>query len=486
MAAEPTITHPRVQFLPPRIRDQVVGSVLPGLGASAGVLALAGSFAVSLWVVLAAAERRSFLSAPARRDFAPWLVGPLRHRLHSLTPDTVTLRTELTVALGLLLLFWIVGSVLAPRVRVEWVVATLVLVHVVFVLAPPLSLTDIFNYLHYGRMGATYGRNPYLDLPLTVPQDPAYRFSNWHHLPSPYGPFFTLIGYALAPLGLVSAYWTWKVTVAVASLASLGLLWWLAVRLGRSPQRCLVFAGLNPVVLVYGLGGQHNDALMMLCAVGALALIVRGRERGSPAWDVGAGAAVVAGLAVKASLVGLVPIVILAARRRPAALCGAVAMGAVVAAVVKVVFGGRLPATGLQAGLVTPLSGPNLAGLAAGAGGASPLVRTIAHDVLAVVVVAACAVVARRRDRVVGAAAAVMLATVLALAWTVPWYVWWVLPFAALSRVKALKVAVVVVTVGLAMGAVPQMQQLIHAFGYYPTRTPVGHTAHTYFERLLK
>src|SRR4051794_17622415 len=368
MAAEPTTTSRRIPFLPLRIRPPVAGSA-PSAAAAGGVLALAGSLAVCLWVVLAASERRSFLSPPARRDFAPWLVGPLGHRLPSLTPSTVTLRTELVVALGLLGLCWLAGAALAPRVRVEWVVATLVAVHVVLALGPPLSLTDLFNYLHYGRMGATYGHNPYADLPVSVPQDAAYRFSNWHHLPSPYGPLFTLVGYALAPLPLPAAYWTWKALVAIASLGCLGLVWWLAARLGHLPQRCLVFAGLNPLVLVYGVGGEHNDALMLLCALAALALLVRGRTLGSPAWDAGAGAAGGAGAAVQPPLLGLVPIVVLGARRRPAALAGAAAMAATVADLVHGAFAGQLPATGLQAGLVTPLSAPNLAGLAAGAGG---------------------------------------------------------------------------------------------------------------------
>jgi hypothetical protein len=93
--------------------------------------------------------------------------------------------------------------------------------------------------------------------------------------------------------------------------------------------------------------------------------------------------------------------------------------------------------------------------------------------------------VAHRRERLVGACVVVMLATVLTLSWTVPWYVWWALPFAALSRLRRPKVAVVAVTVGLALGAVPQMPQLIHALGYYPTRTPVGRADHAEFERLL-
>src|SRR4051812_9678327 len=165
MAAEPTTTPHRVLILPNRIRHPVVGSaVSPALAGE--ILALSGSVAVSLWVVLAAAQRRSFLSPPARRDFAPWLVGPLGHRLPELTASTVTLRTELTIALGLLALWWLAAWALAPRVRMEWVVAALVLVHVIYALGPPLSLTDLFNYLHYGRLGALYGHNPYADLPL--------------------------------------------------------------------------------------------------------------------------------------------------------------------------------------------------------------------------------------------------------------------------------------------------------------------------------
>jgi hypothetical protein len=365
------------------------------------------------------------------------------------------------------------------------VAAALVLVHVLYALGPPLSLTDLFNYLHYGRMGASYGHNPYARLPLSAPQDPAYRFSNWHHLPSPYGPFFTLVGYALAPLSLHAAYWTWKAIAALASLGCLGLVGWLAARLGRSPQRAMAFAGLNPLVLVYGLGGDHNDALMLLCALGALACVLRGRALGSPAWDVAAGALIVAGVALKLSLLGLVPIIILGARRRPAALAGAAAMALTAWDVVHGIFGGRLPATGIQDSLVTPLSPPNLLGLLAGAGGATAQVRSAAHVVLAIVVLAACAAVAQRRERVAGASAAVMLATVLALAWTVPWYVWWLLPFAALTRAHAARAAAVVLTVALALGAVPQSTQLIHAFGYYPTRTPVGRAAHAQFERLL-
>ena len=148
----------------------------------------------------------------------------------------------------------------------------------VLLLGPPLSLTDVFNYLHYGRMAANYGTNPYAALPLTVPQDPAYRWSNWHHLPSPYGPLFTLLTEALAPLSVPAAYWVWKAVLLAASIGTLVLVAIAARRLGRSPQAAIVLVGLNPLVLVYGIGGDHNEPLMLLCGVAAVALAIIGRE----------------------------------------------------------------------------------------------------------------------------------------------------------------------------------------------------------------
>jgi len=44
-------------------------------------------------------------------------------------------------------------------------------------------------------------------------------------------------------------------------------------------------------------------------------------------------------------------------------------------------------------------------------------------------------------------------------------------------------ISVFTLAAGLAAALMPR---LIHAFGYYPTRTPVGRAAHARFERLLK
>ena len=192
-------------------------------------------------------------------------------------------------------------------------------------------------------------------------QDPAYHFSNWHHLPSPYGPLLTLLTEALAPLGLPTAYWTWKAIVLAAALGTLVLVALAARRLGRSPQAAVALVGLNPLVLVYGIGGAHNEPLMLLLGVAAVALAIVGWEARVAWWDVAAGACAVARGRLQA--VG-----------RPARACrrarlaaGACPLWGVRAAparwslaVVALVYGGHLPATGIQDRLVTPLSVPNV------------------------------------------------------------------------------------------------------------------------------
>jgi hypothetical protein len=472
-------TTPRVVALPPPRRAELAHAAL-GFGTRAAcAVALAASTVVSVAIVVAAAERPSFLSGPARHGFPAWMVGPLAHRWPSLTADRVTLEARFVGALVVLFVCWLVATALAPRLRVAWIAATLVVIHVIYLIGPPLSLTDLFNYLHYGRTGANAGLNPYVALPIATRHDAAYVYSNWHHLPSPYGPLFTLLSYALAPLPVPTAYWVFKVIIGLASLGCLAIVWWLARRLGRSPQRALAFAGLNPLVAVYGLGGAHNDALMMLGALGAVALVVAGR-------DAAGGVASVAAVALKVSTAPLVALVVLGARRRIHSLAAAAAAGVGVGVIVLAVFAGRLPAVGLQDRLATPLSIPSVLSVAAGLGGVTPGVRTITHVLLALAAAACCIAVARRRDVLIGACGALMLATVVTLAWAMPWYVGWILPFAALARRRWLAGACVVLTVWLALGAIPQMPKLVHSIGYYPTRSPVGKANHLYTEHLLK
>jgi hypothetical protein len=91
----------------------------------------------------------------------------------------------------------------------------------------------------------------------------------------------------------------------------------------------------------------------------------------------------------------------------------------------------------------------------------------------------------RERTRLIEASGAVTLAAILTLSWTMPWYVGWLLPFAALSRRPWLGVAAVIVTVWLGLIGVPQWVPLVHGLGYHPWHTDVGWAAHEFEQRLV-
>ena len=235
-----------------------------------------------LLIVLAAADRPSFLSSPSHYGFFPhWLAGPLGGLWPWFTRSPRATKSLLTVALVTMYVAYVVGLRYVPLLRARWAIATIVGVHVILLLSPPLSLTDVFNYINYGRMGMLHGLDPYTTIPALGPHsDPSYALSNWHQLLTPYGPLFTLITYAVVPLGLAGSLWTFKGLLMVLSLATILLVWRCARLLGRDPVAAIVLVGLNPLILVWGLGGDHNDFFMMFCIMLAFYLLLRARAPG--------------------------------------------------------------------------------------------------------------------------------------------------------------------------------------------------------------
>src|SRR5205807_10060831 len=97
---------------------------------------------------------------------------------------------------------------------------------------------------------------------------------------------------ALHPLGLARGHSALKPRPAAASLAIVALVWKCAERLGRDPRKAALFVGLNPVVLVFDVGGAHNDFIAIAFLMAGVYLAIAGRERIS-------GAAMVAAAAIK-------------------------------------------------------------------------------------------------------------------------------------------------------------------------------------------
>lgn len=441
------------------------------------------------WLVLAAAARPSVLSPPANRVGAPaeWTLGPLRGVLTSTSTVPDVLRTQALVALVVVGVAWLVVWVTGPALPLRVIWGAVVGAHAMLFFAPPLSLTDVFNYGLYGRMAAYHGLNPYRATPARAADDPLYQFSNWHHLRSPYGPLFTWANEGLALLGVQGWFWTWKVVVVLSSLGSVALAAAIAGRLGVSRQRVVACVGLSPLLLIHEVGGLHQDMVAMVFLLGAAWCMVRDRDADAPAWcPVLAGGLVVAAAGVKPSFAVVIGIVVLGAHRRSLAIAGAAVAGAALGAVVLFVFGGALPDIATQSLLVSPLSVPNLVGLAIGHGGADPIVRTSAQTLLVLLALAATVAVGLRRDRALGALAVVLFASVLALSWVMPWYLLWSLPFIALGRPRILAPLAVLATVWVVIGSLNMLPDILHWAGYYPTRLTTGRINHMNFQRLVK
>src|SRR5215208_6553357 len=194
--AAPARRLPRVPRRRPAATAPAIAEALLGGLSACAVVAGCAAFA------LAAAERLSFLSPPTIHGDPSWLTGPLAGRWPALPAAVASLQWGATLVLIAMTACWLLVIACARRLGLAAVVMAAVAAITVLTLAPPFSLTDTFNYLHYGRMEAIYGLNPYTHVPIDASGDPAYRWTTWHHLRSPYGPLFTLAMEALAPFGL--------------------------------------------------------------------------------------------------------------------------------------------------------------------------------------------------------------------------------------------------------------------------------------------
>ncbi|MDQ6806773.1 MAG: DUF2029 domain-containing protein, partial [Actinomycetota bacterium] len=367
---------------------------------------------------------------------------------------------------------FLTGAALAAvrALSMRTIVIAVVALHAVLLLSPPLQLTDLFNYLGYARLGALHHLNPYAHVIAAEQHDPVFGLTSWHHLRSPYGYAFTLLTYPLGLLPLPIAYWVLKTATVLASLGLIALVWRCARQLGHDPRFAVLFVAANPIFLIYELGGFHNDVFMLLPAMASISLLLDGRDRRS-------GAALMLAVAVKLTVVLLLPFLLLAVRpprRRARFLTGAALAAAPLAAVSVAAFGFAAPNLSAQTSLLTPFSVPNLVGLMVGLGGGAPgLLRVAAVAPVVVVAIMVVLVVRGRRDWL-SAAGVATLGLLACLAWLTPWYIVWVLPLAALGSSIGLRRAALASTVFLVLSFVPATETMLTQAGLNPMNTPIG------------
>ena len=369
----------------------------------------------------------------ARSDGPGWLLGVYGHGL-GVGPGAYYALLWVAFVSHLCVL------IAAPALDRRLIRGVALIIVIAFVLAPPLLSQDVFSYISYARLGALHGLNPYSHAPIELAADPSFAHVGWTESPSSYGPLFTLATYPLALISVPAALWTLKAVAAASVLALALLVARIAPSRGVEPRRGFVIVALNPLVLVHVVGGAHNDATTMLVAVAGCAAVLALREYSG-------GAAVVTAIGLKMSAAFVAPFALLGAFRRRRFLAGAALVAVAIGIAALIAFGTHAldsaELVGENQGRVSNYSIPNLLSELLGVG-IGPM-RALTAAAFAVLLLALGRWALRGGDWI-RATAWAALGLLLSSAWLLPWYIVWVLPFAALARDNRLITAVLALT----------------------------------------
>jgi len=379
------------------------------------LLAFTLAYGVLLALVNAHARARTRARAADDHDASPTGVAPTAE------PGTIADR-----------------GVLGERTLIRWAIGLVALLNLLVFIGPILLSTDVFSYIAYARMGVVHGIDPYTNGPTAIVHDPVFRYvgHDWLTVATAYGPVYTLISYPLGLIGVVGAVWGMKVYALIASAVTLMLTWRVARRRGHDRVFALLAVGGNPLYVIYGLGGAHNDLIMLALMMGAVALTLADREAS-------AGAAVVAGALVKATVAVMLPFMVLA-RRRLTPVLGALA--ALIAGGIAgyLAFGIHgidvVSALNRDSAFVSIDSFPNELAHLVGKPGVFP----VDHDLLKAALVLILVHLAYRTWRGydwVAASGWALLAISVTSTWLLAWYILWPLPLAVVTRDRRLLAA---------------------------------------------
>ncbi len=330
----------------------------------------------------------------------------------------------------------------APGPLPGLMIASVALLWALFFFTPPFAaqrLDDLNHYYFHGKMLARYGLNPYVVAPSAVAADPDYpAVAIWHWFRFNYGPLWLALAalVALVTDRLAVGVLLLRTSLAAAAVAGIGLAARLStiasakVGLGHSQGRQLLGMSwaLHPLLLVWGLSGGHNDVIVAVVLLAALALGQRGR------WQVAALAVVAAALFKPVAVVWwpmfwLAGVAAAADRRlRVGVQMVLAAFGLALVAYVPV-----WPGWATIAGSIPTqnplLAGPLVAVLRPWAGGSATAAAAVGFGFVYIAVLWWLSRSPSNLERIAAASLMVGLAMLAASPLLQPWYALWLVPF---------------------------------------------------------
>lgn len=140
----------------------------------------------------------------------------------------------------------------------------------ILVFSYPALTHDLFNYITTAKVTFTHHENPYLVMPIEIPNEPNLAFTRAANKVALYGPAWILLTAVPHYLGGGDIWRTiiaFKLMNAAVYLGFCYLIWRLTKNLTN-----VIFFGLNPLILIEVLVSGHNDIYMMILALGGLSI----------------------------------------------------------------------------------------------------------------------------------------------------------------------------------------------------------------------
>lgn len=173
---------------------------------------------------------------------------------------------------------------------------------VILIFSYPALSYDIFNYIATAKVAFFYRENPYIVMPIEIPNEPMLAFTRASNKLALYGPTWialTSFPHLLGMGNILQAIFSFKLFVAAFYAAFTYLIY----RKTKRWDQTLFFA-LNPLVLIELLVSGHNDIVMMTLGIAGLLLWQR-----HDAWHKGAGMILfLSSILVKGATIVLLPL----------------------------------------------------------------------------------------------------------------------------------------------------------------------------------
>ncbi len=161
---------------------------------------------------------------------------------------------------------WILAKVKKKSMKSADIWRLIFWTSVILFLSFPAFSYDIFNYIATAKVTYLYKENPYIVMPVDIPNEPMLAFLHASNKVALYGPtwiFLTVIPYAVGRGNLLVTLYSFKAFILLSYL----LLLWLIWRMSKKNLFSLVFFAFNPIVIIESLISSHNDGVMMFLAL---------------------------------------------------------------------------------------------------------------------------------------------------------------------------------------------------------------------------